>query len=118
MLSGFSDVALARFLGAIAISGILFLWPGLWPPRRGSERRCRKCGYVVDNISSEKCPECGSILSGRGTVVGHRTRRMWIWGPGALLLLAALGIGGAEMYRRVDWYHYKPARWVFKDLEA
>src|SRR2546425_3923435 len=107
MLSGFSDVALARFLGAMAIFGIVFFKMGVWPRRRGSERRCRKCSYVVDNISSDRCPECGSILSGRGTLVGHRSRRAWLWGPGVALLLAVIGLGASEMYRRVNWYHYR-----------
>jgi hypothetical protein len=114
----FSTTALVRFLGCLALAGLVFLTIGLWPRRRGSERRCRKCGYVVDNISSENCPECGSLLSGKGTVVGQRKRRAWVWGPGVLLLLAALGLGGREMYRRVNWYQYKPTRWVMRDLEA
>jgi hypothetical protein len=35
-----------------------------------------------------------------------------------LLLLAALGLGVREMYRRVDWYQYKPTRWDMRDLES
>src|SRR5947207_13945165 len=118
MLNSFSATGLTWFVGALALIGLAFLILGLWPQRIGDELRCRKCSYVVENISSEKCPECGSILSGKGSVRGRRRRTPLLWIPGLVLLLVALAAAATETYRRVDWYRYKPTRWVINDLEA
>ncbi len=117
MLQPFPTI-LILVLGTMALLGILLIKIGLYSRRRGGERRCRRCNYVVDNISSERCPECGSILGARGTVIGQRQRHLLTWLAGVLLLMLAVTYGGMEFYRRVDWYHYKPAPWVMKDLEA
>ena len=111
-------LTLGLLLGGMGVFGLSMFKFGFFPRRRGSERRCRRCNYVVENISSERCPECGSVLAGRGTVLGVRTRYARLWLSGLLIFLLALTYGGMELERRVDWYHYKPARWVMEDLEA
>src|SRR5258705_3806446 len=107
LMSQLSPTALALILSVMALIGIMGVKWGFFPRRRGSERRCRRCNYVVENIPSERCPECGSILVGRGTVIGQRYRYVRIWLSGMLLLLLAITYSGLELYRRVEWYHYK-----------
>jgi hypothetical protein len=113
-----TPAGLATFLLILAGSGIVLIKAGLWPRRRGTEHRCRKCSYVVDNISSERCPECGNLLHGRGTAKGHRYRRPLHSAAGVLLLVLFLGWGARQIYQSVNWYQHKPARWVVKDLAA
>jgi len=45
-------------------------------------------------------------------------RRPWIWGFGLLLIVILAGWAGFGEYREVPWYHFKPTRWVMKDLEG
>jgi hypothetical protein len=112
------SIAVNVILFAAALVGVGLLKAGLWPRRWGKERRCGRCEYLVENISADRCPECGSLLAGLGTVRGERRRLPALWGSGAFLLLVAVLWGGSRIYGDVKLYQLKPTRWVFDDLES
>src|SRR5438067_7898567 len=105
----------------IALAGIWLLKIGRWPRRRGSERHCRRCDYNLSGLSSAQCPECGAELLERNVVIGERRRRTGLAWSGVLLLIASLVGSGMVWWgplRGVDWYRYKPSRWVAADLRS
>src|SRR5688500_6681131 len=106
------------YVSALAGVGLVLIKMGRWPQRGGGLPRCRKCEYLVVNISSERCPECGSDLAGNGTVRGVRHRRPAVWVSGVVVLLFALGWGGPQLYRAVNWRRLQPSSWLMKDLEG
>ena len=122
MIFEFSGVLQIALLISMALIGIGLLKAGLWPRRWGKERRCGCCEYVVERISGERCPECGSLLAGRGTVRGQRRRLAALWGSGAFLLLVAMLWGGTRIFRNVygdvKLDQFKPTAWIFNDLES
>ncbi len=67
-------------------------WVWGWRGRRagGDEASvsCARCGYDVRG-NAGVCPECGSRLEGKGTVVGVHVRRWWAVGGG-------IGGGGGD----------------------
>ena len=105
----------------LAVAGAWLLKRGRWPRRHGSGRYCRRCAYNLSGLSSAQCPECGSELSERNVVIGERRRRAGLAFVGALLLIVSLGGLGLAWWgplRHVDWYRYKPSRWVAADLRS
>jgi hypothetical protein len=58
------------------------------------EPHCRRCGYPLTNHPGDQCPECGTILSRRGIVIGRsRARRFVVLGALAIALAGAWSIG-------------------------
>ena len=68
-----SRIALVELvaLPTLLLLGLWLLKTGLWPRRRGDTPYCRKCGYNLTALTSERCPECGSIVARAGTVRGE-----------------------------------------------
>jgi hypothetical protein len=89
--------------------------------RVGDDPHCRKCDYLLRGLSSERCPECGSLLSPAAIVYGE-PRRRWKTFLAGLLVLLLVGIliigGGVDQLQNVDWYHYKPTYVVLRDLNS
>jgi hypothetical protein len=104
----------------LAILGSLLLYVGR-RRRVGGAPHCRNCNYLLHGLSSERCPECGSVLSSAAIVYGEPRRRWKSFFAGWLVLLL-LGFlvftGGISEFQSVDWYHYKPAHFVLRDLNS
>lgn len=101
--------------------GLFCILAALFPRRRGDAPHCRKCGYNLTGISSQRCPECGQTLVGGAVVRGTRTRRPLL----AVFGLLCFTLGSApfaerayQRLRRVDWYQFKPTGWVIHDLQS
>jgi len=78
-------------IGLVAlIAGLIILKIGLWPRRRGDTPHCRKCGYNLTALTSERCPECGTEVSPKTTVQGERRRSTGKTILGTALLVIAL----------------------------
>src|SRR5688500_341954 len=86
-LSIFPFVVVALLFG---VAALLVLRRSLFPRPRGSEPHCRKCDYLLVNLTSTKCPECGVALTEDNVVHGRRARRPGLAAFGFLLLLVAL----------------------------
>lgn len=88
----------------------------------GEEPFCSKCGYSLQALSSERCPECGADVGrASGVVSGRRVRSRGPLGTGALLSISAavcLGGSGWKWARSFDWYTLKPTGYVLDDLAA
>src|SRR5258706_3467735 len=112
---------ITAIVGSIALVGLCLLKIGRWPRRRGNGRYCRSCEYNLSGLTSARCPECGAELSVQTEVTGERRRRAGLAWIGALLLiisLAGLGMVWWGPLKQVDWYRYKPSRWVAADLRS
>jgi len=102
---------------ALLILGLLLLWRGLWPRRKGDAPHCRKCDYNLTALESDNCPECGSPMTPHLVVRGPRRKRPGLIVTGCLCLLPALFVAGGSM-TRVDWYRHMPAGWVISNLQS
>ena len=111
-------VLISLILAGATIAGALLVIRGLRGRRVGQTPFCRKCGYNLTALESERCPECGGGLGESSVVVGVRHRRRGLVGTGvALLLLSTVGwvaIGGGvkRWLGRDGWYSKVPAAWV------
>src|SRR5689334_8826997 len=113
-------------LWPLMISAMLFIAGGWllrrswWPRRVGSAPHCRRCGYNVDAIPSQRCPECGAALTPQDVVHGHRHRRPGMALLAVTMLLCAVAMGGLyaeqQWLRKIDWYRYRPFAWLIEDL--
>ena len=103
---------------AFVLGTALFI-AGYWPRRRGDSPYCRRCGYSLIGLESSRCPECGTELADHTIVRGERIRRPWVFRPGIVLALAGvflLSIHFTGALNRIDWYQYRPATWLVRDL--
>lgn len=57
--------------GFVVLRGMHAFTPG-WAP--GVERVCAQCWYDLHNLQSETCPECGSCITGGGSVTRRQLR--------------------------------------------
>jgi hypothetical protein len=106
---------LAVGLGAL---GLLLLAFGLWPRRRGDTPYCRKCGYRLTGLTSERCPECGRLLADDGVVHGE-VRRKPLLAVLSIFLLILSGLTTVGIVRQFDIYPYLPTFWIISfDLES
>ena len=104
----------------LAALGLWWVWTGLLPKRRGTTPFCRKCAYNLTGIGRERCPECGTVRSGRGVVTGERRVRRVRFVLGILCLLLGAAppvLAGLGVLQRVNWYRYKPTVFVLADIE-
>lgn len=73
------------------ILGVILLGCALWVRRRGDAPHCRCCGYNLTNLTSDRCPECGTPLSDKTVARGARERRPFLAIVGlSICLLAAV----------------------------
>jgi hypothetical protein len=119
-LAPLTDLSANLNIVFLAIVGSLLLYAGR-RRRVGDAPHCRSCNYLLHGLSSERCPECGSALSSDAIIYGEPRRRWKSFLAGWLVLLL-LGIlvftGGISELQSVDWYHYKPAHFVLRDLNS
>jgi hypothetical protein len=89
--------------------------------RIGDEPHCRRCNYLLRGLQSERCPECGAVLSPAAIVHGERRRRWGAFAAGWLILAlvgAMLVASSADSVRNIDWYEYTPMYFVLRDLNS
>ena len=101
----------------LLFGGALLLKKGLWPCRRGDEPFCRGCQYNLTGLTSNRCPECGQVVTVESTIYGQRNRRPRI--VAIALLFTALAMGCfLQAGRKQDWYRVWPVAWVKADLNS
>jgi ribosomal protein L34E len=109
-------------IGIVLLHVGAFLLRLAWFPRRtGTTPHCRPCGYVLEGIDSDRCPECGQYLSPRTIIRGRRVRRPYLAAIACLLLLLGLMasiLSLSDRFRSINWYMHKPAGWVIADLRS
>ena len=102
--------------------GIYLARTGYRSRRRGDAPHCRRCDYIIAGLETPRCPECGVDLSAEGAIVyGERRMRPGRLGVGLVLVLIGLAVGVVALtpgFRRIEWYQYKPTRWVTTDLKS
>ena len=96
--------------------------------RVGKDPHCAKCNYLLFGLPNlfrglpvQRCPECGEILVTANVVYGEPLRYWPAFAAGWILLvgMAILIVSGSvSSLQRVDWYQYKPARFVLNDLNS
>lgn len=107
----------------LLLAGAMLLRFGLVGRRLDDHPICRKCRFDLVGVyepgeSSEavKCPECGIDLSAQRVAKGNRRRRKGTIALGALLLVLAVGIGGAFGWGAAsgfNWNSIKPT-WLLQ----
>ncbi len=111
----------------LLILGVILLAMGIALIYRESRRRlgddphCRKCGYLLLGLESQRCPECGAILSPDAIARGASRPRWKALRPKWLLLILlglVLIISQTPLLRSVNWYQYKPTYFVLWDLKS
>jgi len=109
------------------IAALLSLAVGAFVFFRGRSRRigntphCPKCDYILHGNDRGTCPECGTEFTTATVVHGERPRRIGVAVTGAILMLIGLGLGGlvgSGIVSEIEWYHYRPFRWVMDDLDS
>ena len=100
------------------VVGLVLLLRGLWGRRVDRAPHCRKCGYNLTGLTSNRCPECGAELTPQMIVHGTRRRRVHSLVVGASLLVVGAVFLGTWAYARaqqVNWYPRAPFFWVLAD---
>jgi hypothetical protein len=118
-LSGFAALVLLAVGALTLLIGIVLVRRGWWPRRVGTDPHCRRCGYLLVGITSERCPECGTTISPRSTIHGERHRRAGVAWLGVAIIV--LGIVFAMPFvalkaRGTDWYQFRPTLLVMRDF--
>ncbi len=106
---------------AISLTGLVLLIRGFYGQVVYHDPLCRKCRYNLTGLTSERCPECGSLVAKVGVVMGRRRRRRRLIVAGLVLLMpsAAILIGAQTQWARsVNWYQKLPTWWVLHDAES
>lgn len=102
---------------ACVLLGLVLLDRGFRRSRRGTAPHCRKCGYNLTGLPSNRCPECGTVVTAKTVVLGERRRRLALILPG--LVACALASGPFYQFGHdVDWYQLRPTPWVASDLQS
>ena len=108
-------------LAVVGVGGLLVCVFGLRGRREGDTPHCRKCAYNLTGLTSERCPECGSPVSGRNVVRGvYRPR----WTPlvaGAAVVLGCGWMLGGVAYphvRMLNVRHHYPFQWLIDGLRT
>jgi hypothetical protein len=113
------NLALGLIVTLPLLAGLLLIKQGWWPQRRGDEPYCRPCGYLLVGLNSQRCPECGAMLSSANIVHGRRHSRHLLGSAGLALLLLGLAVLGtwlAGELSEINWYQFKPTFLVIRDL--
>ncbi|NLE59247.1 MAG: hypothetical protein GX616_12865, partial [Planctomycetes bacterium] len=108
-------------LAAGSIAGLLLLAFGLRGRKVDDFPYCRKCRYNLTGLTGQRCPECGSVTTEVGVILGQRRRRWKLIAAGLVLFmpLAAVLIGAQTQWARsVNWYQKLPTWWVFRDAQS
>jgi len=109
-------------LAMAAVVGLILLVCGLWGRRVAlAGPHCRKCGYNLTHLPSDRCPECGSIVALTGVVTSCRQRRPVLLLTGLFLLSAALAVPvglGKRGLQNLNIYCHKPTSWVLRDTQS
>jgi hypothetical protein len=95
----------------LAMRGAELIKRGVQSSRIGYEPSCRACGYNLTGIQSQRCPECGSILSPLSILSGRKQRQFGLMLAGIAMLLLGLCPLAAMIpgvIPDIDWYHHKP----------
>jgi hypothetical protein len=106
---------------ALIVLGAILFFRGLRPKRKGDDPHCRRCDYSLVGLETDRCPECGSILSPAAIIRGQRHRRprlIWCGAIALLLGLATMIPLASPRVRNPPWYHYKPTFMVMRDLRS
>jgi len=119
MQSGFFDI----LIGLIpAVVGLVLFIRGIakWPRNRGDTPYCGNCNYNLTGLTSDRCPECGTIMSPDMIVYGQGYRRGGMIVAGCICIALGIGCfaGGITRLQKVNWYQYRPTAWVLNDLQS
>ncbi len=92
----------------LAVSGgLLLLIVGWWGRRIGDEPRCRKCGYILLELPTTICPDCGTDFARRKPRRGVRRVRVIPTIAGGLVLLFVTS-PAVWMFRNANWRAHAP----------
>jgi hypothetical protein len=89
--------------------------------RIGDDPHCRKCGYLLLGLQSERCPECGATLSPDAIVRGAPRPRWKAFRPKWLFLIflgLVLIVSQTPLLQSFNWYQFKPTYFVLWDLKS
>jgi hypothetical protein len=88
--------------------------------RRGNEPHCGKCDYPLSGISSERCPECGTVIDAKSLSYGQRRGQLIRRVIGTVVVMIGVGVSWTPVQRwagSVYWYQYRPTFLVMRDLK-
>ncbi len=98
----------------IGLMLLVMLWRLIRRKRIVGQPHCRRCNYLLINAPSDRCPECGLLLTLGNRVIGRpQSRRIAL---AASLMLAITGgnlAGRARLPREgavSDWFHWLSPR--------
>jgi hypothetical protein len=99
------------------VSGVMILL-GLQVRGRGKTPYCRRCGYNLTGLVSNRCPECGTDVSIAANIQhGRPHRRWWLAAVGGLAMIALI-TWPIVSHLEIDWYRLRPTAWVIADTET
>ena len=115
------DLAPAIVLLLLLIVGLILLRRGLRGRFVGCPPTCGQCGYNLTGLTSERCPECGSLVAKARVLRRRRERRYGLVVGGVvalfpLVVLLALYVAG--VVRSLDVYGFMPTSWMLSDIQS
>lgn len=117
----FSGIGLGLFglalIATLLVTGLLLIRIGFRSRRRGSTPRCRTCEYDLTGLVSDRCPECGTVITTESEVYGERYRRP-VLGLIGLLLIVLATLPLLKPVQQINWYQYVPTGVVLNHLET
>jgi len=108
-------------LVASLFSGTILLVSGLRGRKVDDFPYCRECRYNLTGLTGQRCPECGSLTTETGVIIGRRRRRPRLIVAGLLLCIPTMAVligAQTQWARSVNWYQKLPTWWVFKDQQS
>jgi RNA polymerase subunit RPABC4/transcription elongation factor Spt4 len=87
----------------------------------GSDPHCKNCNYLLLHLQSDRCPECGTLLTEKNIVHGERSNGIGGLIIGTITILVSLRMMiplPVAIFESIPWYHFKRAPWVLADLQT
>jgi hypothetical protein len=120
----FSDIPryisnLCSFIPIVAMASVFLV--SKRSKRRGNSPHCKSCDYLLVNLTSDRCPECGALIGPGNVVYGEprwQKRTVFAWTTGSILAIVLNGSVLQPWLQHIDWRKHEPTSFLLKDFAS